>query len=213
MLHRIRNLLVPQGKFRIAPLSRGIPRCEIRALEDADIGACEHIYRLNEPAHFPDGYFPRFSAWLRQRHALILVVKSDGEVRGLGGISAQKQTDIHFAALSFGMVHPSHHRLGYGSALLLARLSLLQPEHLNLVMLSTVRGSETFYRRFGFSHVHSVQTSNGSHEDHYVARVSENDRKRCVASLRGAHVSPALLNMPIPGFAALAAGLPGTASP
>ncbi|MFS2033034.1 GNAT family N-acetyltransferase [Polaromonas sp. CT11-55] len=173
-------------------------------MRDSDVEACEEIYRLNESSHFPNGYFPRFSDWLRNRRALIVVAEAGGSVHALGGISEQEHEGNHVAGLSFGMVHPSHHRRGYGTALLLSRLSLLKTaKPASLVMLTTTRGSETFYGRFGFKHYHSLQATSQYREDHYFAKVSASDRSRCLAALAGLHLSPALFTMEVPSFASL----------
>ncbi len=146
------NLLVPKGYFRLAGGGRNLPACDIRLLRDADFEVCEDIYRLNEAAHFPEGYFGRFSKWLRNRNSLILVAEVDGAVLGLGGINFQEQAGQHFVALSFGMVHPAHQRQGLGSTLLLSRLALIDAQTGPITaMLTTVGGSEAFCGRFGFS--------------------------------------------------------------
>jgi hypothetical protein len=55
------------------------------------------------------------------------------------------------AVLSYGMVHPKHHGRGIGTALLLARLALLNPNRLSYyVCIFALKKSIGFYRRFGF---------------------------------------------------------------
>lgn len=110
MLQRLKDFFVPAGKFRIVPRAPKLPECKIRTLQASDIDACELIYKLNEPKRFPPGYFSKFSTWLRNGHALVLVAEQHGSIRALGGINAQEQDGRHFACLSFGMVHPAYHR-------------------------------------------------------------------------------------------------------
>ena len=205
MFDRFTRLLQPKDRFRIPATKRELPSCEVRLLQDADFAACEAIYRLNEPGRFPDGYFPRFSDWLRNRRALILVAESEGEIRGLGGINAEERVGKQFAALSFGMVHPAHQRAGFGTTLLLARLALLDDpgNGRSTVMLSTVGGSETFYGRFGFRYLQTFPDPGGYEGDTYIAKLVSTDRKRCLSVLRHARVSPALLNASVPAFASL----------
>ena len=105
MFQRIKDFFVPTGRFRIVPRPGGLPDCRLRLLQEQDIEACEAIYRLNEPLHFPPGYFSTFSAWLRERRALIVVAEQEGVVRALGGINAQLHGHLHLGCLSFGMVH------------------------------------------------------------------------------------------------------------
>lgn len=191
MLQRIKDFFVPAGQFRMAPRRGGFPDCNIRLLREDDIEACEAIYRLNEPIHFPTGYFAQFSDWLRHRRSLIMVAEQEGAVLALGGVNAQEQGGRHVACLSFGMVHPAHHRQGFGTALLLARLALLRTtQQFSFVALTTVGGSETFYGRFGFSFVRAIQATPEYLEKHYVVRLSERDKAQCAGALAGIWAPP-----------------------
>ena len=168
-----------------------MPKCTIRLLREGDLEACEAIYRLNEPAHFPPGYFPKFADWLRNGRALILVAEQDGAVRALGGVNAQDRDGRYIASLSFGMVHPAYHRQGFGTALLLARLALLQStKEYSFACLTTAGGSETFYGRFGFSFVNAVQATPEYLQRHYVVRVSTQDKARCAKALEAIFAAP-----------------------
>ncbi len=181
-----------------------IPQCKVRILVDADIEACEEIYRLNEPTHFPSGYFPKFSEWLRNRRSLVLVVEQDGAIRAFGGINAQDQNGYFFSALSFGMVHPEFHRTGFGTVLLLARLSLLKTGRpVSLVTLTTTGGSDTFYGRFGFKFVRAVQATPEYLEQHYVVSVSTQDTALCLNALKAVWTLPDPDDIEMPDFASL----------
>ncbi len=202
MFERLTNLFLPKDAFRIP--TREMPSCDIRLLRESDYTACEDIYRLNETGHFPEGYFPRFSDWLRHHRALILVAEVACGIRGFGGINAEVREGRRFVALSFGMVHPTHHRAGFGTTLLLARLSLLARQNMPCqAILSTVGGSETFYGRFGFRYLNSIPDQGGYAGDTYIARLTDRDLKRCAAMLRRARLSADVLNASIPSFASL----------
>jgi GNAT superfamily N-acetyltransferase len=202
MFERLTSLFHPKDGFHIP--RRRLPSCEIRPLLESDYASCEAIYRLNEAARFPAGYFPRFSDWLRNHRALILVAEVAGEIRGLGGINAEDRAGKHFAALSFGMVHPEHQRAGFGTTLLLARLALLASRNDRCtVMLSTVEGSETFYRRFGFRYLTSVPDQGGYAGDTYIVSLTVDDSRHCAATLSRARLMVTALNAPIPSFSNL----------
>jgi predicted N-acetyltransferase YhbS len=205
VLHRLRNFFLPSGYFRIARPLHGLPDCYIRPVRDTDFDRCEEIYRANELAHFPQGYFPRFSTWLRDQRALILVAETNGVVEAVCGVSAQEQEGHHFAALSFGMVHPSVHKRGYGTALLLARLSLLRTaKHRTIVILTTTGGSERFYKRFGFKFIRSLHPTPAYREDHYFANVTAVDRVRCADFLcQSVSLSSEFANRELPDFSRL----------
>ena len=201
MLSQIRNFFIPQGHFRMARRSP-LPKCNVRLLLEADIEKCEEIYRLNEATHFPPGYFPKFSAWLRNREALVIVVEQDNVVRGFGGINAEVQNGHHCAALTFGMVHPQHQQQGFGTTLLAARLALLHKAACSsFVFLTTTGGSENFYGRFGFKFVHALQASPHYLQKHYLVKVSAKDKARCVATLHSLSVQSGVFEAGLPSFA------------
>jgi predicted N-acetyltransferase YhbS len=204
MFERLASLFLPRDAFRIPHSRRPLPTCGVRSLRESDYSACEEIYRSNEAGRFPEGYFPRFSDWLRNHRALIVVAEVAGEVRGLGGINSEERAGQRFAALSFGMVHPEHHQSGFGTTLLLSRLSLLSLQGKRCtVMLSTVGGSETFYGRFGFRYLQSIPDQGGYAGDTYIARLAHGDPERCALKLNRARLAPELWERPIPSFAAL----------
>lgn len=176
-----------------------MPKCTIRRLQESDVEVCETIYRLNEPGRFPAGYFQKFADWLRNGNSLILVAEQDGDVRAFGGVNAQDRDGRYVAYLSFGMVHPAHHRQGFGTVLLLARLAMLKTtKEFSYAVLTTVGGSETFYERFGFSFFRAIQVTPEYLQKHYVVRLSKLDRARCSAELAEIWTQPLLDGCELP---------------
>ncbi|KAI1694045.1 acetyltransferase (GNAT) family domain-containing protein [Ditylenchus destructor] len=141
MLERLRQFLAEKYRFRIPIRADVLPRCTIRLLEEKDFATCESIYLLNEPGRFPQGLFPHFADWLRNGKTLMLIAEVDGQIRGFGGVNAQEEDGKHFVWLSFGMVHPDHHRTGFGTTLLLARLALAESRHDRCTALLTTTGA------------------------------------------------------------------------
>lgn len=199
MLQIIRNLFLPSNRFRIPSPTKELPECDIRSLRDSDVETCERIYQLNESARFPPGYFPRFSDWLRNRRALILVAESGEVVRGVGGLTVGMQAEHYVAVLSFGMIHPSYQRQGLGTTLLLARLALLRPPTgMAVATMTNVGGSETFYRRFGFRQYHTSIEPAGNKFKHSAVRMLAADQDRCWKALQRVRMAPDLRDISIP---------------
>lgn len=204
MLTWLRQRWRGPGRFALPAGPRRLPACTLRLLADEDIPACEALYRLNEPDRFPPGYFGCFSDWLRQRRALILVAEVGGQVRGLGGVNMDMVGPLAYAALTFGMVHPAAHRQGFGTALLLARLSLLPlPARHWTVLLTTTGGSETFYRRFGFHPTPTTRDNQDLAMEHHQVHLWPAGRAACIAALHRSAISLSLPDTPIPCLAAL----------
>jgi len=177
-----------QAKFRF-PKSQPLPRCRVRPAKERDFAACEEIYRLNEPGRFPAGYFNHFSKWLRLRRDLFVVAEAGGRILACGGLNVDTRAVADAAALNFGMVHPEHHRQGFGTALLLARLATLaQPDVRWLISISTTGGSETFYRRFGFRRLGRFAGRHGEQFVHYYVTLYRNQWQACRALLECATI-------------------------
>jgi ribosomal-protein-alanine N-acetyltransferase len=142
------------GRARFSPsvAAERMPPALVRPFSRSDADACCEIFKLNQPAHFPDGFLPEFLETLQSETHLYLVVENCGEVVGLGGIYLTPELSGG-SSLVFGLVHPNWHRQGFGSALLLARLSVLpKPTPRSWVHLSSGGTSDNYFQRFGFEH-------------------------------------------------------------
>ena len=148
-----------------------VPPVVIRELREDDLDACYRIYSENAPGHFPEGYFKHFENDLASDGYLWLVIEEAGVPIGVGGISIHGD-DEAVAALSFGMIRPDRHGMGYGSALLLARVAALpQPDPLMRIFMSSVEGSVGFYKKFGFAFVKRFQMDENTELDWYYVQI------------------------------------------
>ena len=130
-------------------IERYIRPLQFRLYTPNDFNECVALYTSNEPEHVPDGYRPHFEQWLADGRTLILIAESSGVPVACGGVAYQNSYDV--AALSFGIVHSQHHRNGFGTTLLAARLALLEPATYGCtVAMEVTSASFSFYRRFGF---------------------------------------------------------------
>jgi N-acetylglutamate synthase-like GNAT family acetyltransferase len=139
---------------RFVPLiaAERIPPAVVRPLIRNDVDSCCEIFKLNQPNHFPDGFLPEFLETLHSETHLYLVAETAGEIVGVGGIYLNPEL-WGSSSLVFGLVHPNWHRQGFGSTLLLARLSVLpKPAPRTWVYLSSGGTSDDYFKRFGFEH-------------------------------------------------------------
>jgi GNAT superfamily N-acetyltransferase len=98
----------------------------IRKYTSQDREACLEIYRANlEAGLIPDRYENEFLTELDSGDTLTLVIAVDGQVLGCGSVRYFWDAGRSCANLSFGLIHPDHHRKQLGSYLLVSRLSLL----------------------------------------------------------------------------------------
>jgi len=97
------------------------------------------------------GYDGLFAEWLRSGKSLFVIIEAEGRVVAFGGINAMQRKWLNLASLTFGMVHPDHHRKGFGTILLFARLALLPrtllPQFHRIVAHHTA-GTEYFHVSF-----------------------------------------------------------------
>jgi predicted N-acetyltransferase YhbS len=124
---------------------------QTRAYIPADHDSCVQIYLNNEPGRLPTGVAPEFELFLERNDYLKLVCCIDGAVTAVGGIGLLPGLLASKAWLVFGLVDPSFHGRGIGTALLLARLAALpRPRRPVRLLLSNVPGAVGFFARFGF---------------------------------------------------------------
>lgn len=127
---------------RLSPLS-------FRCFNPSDLPACLELYTLNEPGRFPEGVKRQYEQWLKAQRDCVLVAEREGRVIASGGISRVFRENI--AILCFGLVHPAFQGRGFGAALVLARLALLNPSTpAYAVLICAVPQSIGYYRRLGF---------------------------------------------------------------
>jgi GNAT superfamily N-acetyltransferase len=166
-------------RFDPTPADGRIPKLNLSSFNSSDTDACINIYRLNEAAHFPPGLLGEFKRTLSAYGTRFVVARYETEVVGIGGIAPWRRGPLHVVPLVFGMVHPQWQRRGVGSALLLARLaSLPEPKPYWRVSLSPLRGSQSFYARFGFTYAGSLPYLH-LHTDWHDLHLYADEWRRC----------------------------------
>lgn len=140
-------------------LTRRIPDdIALRAYTPTDRGACLAIYADNEaenkPGRIPPGFRSQFAQTLDRPDYLKLVLCRGDRAAAVGAIARfPRSMSFAYVWLAFGLVHPTLHGQGLGTALMLARLaSLPEPVEPTRVVLSNTISSEGFVKRFGFEY-------------------------------------------------------------
>ena len=137
----------------VRPVGARLQPARVRLVEPSDVDRCLEIQQACEGRFYPHGYRESFRDCLIGGKGLYLVVERHGVVAGCGGIEPVEHPNQ--AVFHFDMVHPDFHGQGLGTALLLARVAMLdlrrQP---GLVLMNVPVDSLGFYRRFGFGAVH-----------------------------------------------------------
>ena len=192
-------------RFRIRGNLESLPTCHIRLLTERDYGSCKAIYQLNEAGHFPVGYDGLFAEWLRSRKSLFVIIEAEGRVVAFGGINAMQRKWLNLASLTFGMVHPDHHRKGFGTILLFARLALLPRTLLPWqVLLSPGLTSGSFYSQFGFRFLSRDRDHTGRQVDTFAEVLRSAQRAEFDRKLSTISISPEVRLAVIPPMTALA---------
>jgi GNAT superfamily N-acetyltransferase len=154
-----------------------------RRLAVADVPGCLELYALNELGRFPEGFVDEYEKTIREPTSYFLVVESEGRIIASCGLLYWVRENV--SVFCFGMVRPSHQGKGIGTALLLARLALLNPKRpAYRVLIFAVEKSFGFYQRFGFMNVQPWRDIHG--QKHPLGRldVTSSQVRRCRALLR-----------------------------
>jgi N-acetylglutamate synthase-like GNAT family acetyltransferase len=149
----------------------------------ADLPQCMELYALNEPGRFPIGVSESYKKSLTEQASYYLVAEREGQIIASGGLSYWKRQD--FAILCFGLVRPSHQGKGIGTALVLARLALLNPKRPEYhVLIFAVEKSVQFYQRFGFRGFLPWQDLHGDQHPSGHLLVTRSEIRKCRALLQ-----------------------------
>jgi len=201
LVMRIGRELRERYRFVIPVSKSPLPGCLVRPATAADYDSCEAIYRLNEPEHFPDGYFDRYSKSLREGRNLVLVIETDGQIRACGAVA--RYANAQRVVLAYGMVHPAFQKKQFGTTLLLARLAALpEPSDRWAILMSTVGGSHTFFERFGFDRLGSFPHEGGRAFDWYCSWLYRRDWEDCRSELAKSSIELRLAGAVVPETAA-----------
>lgn len=188
LLERLRG-----GALRL-PASAPVPAgTRVRPLRPADHAVCGSIYRLLEARHFPPGCFPDFDTWLRRGEGMRAGIEVEGRLVAFGSILVHDFGLVRWGHLAYGMVHPEWHRRGLGTLLLLSRIACLPDRAFPLRLeIATSRGSDTFFRRFGFVYQrHDPITACGL--DVHGIQLQRSDHERARRRVPAAMIDPALV--------------------
>ena len=160
----------------------------------------------------PPGYYDDFCDCLKTGSSLFLVCEVDGRILGVGGIS-MNQGENNCASLCYGLIHPAHHKEGFGTVMLLARLALLPvPDGRWFTFMLTVKGSATFYQRFGFSGELMVDDRNNEMWQ-YSTLIDPGCLQQCREALAAASITIDTKGVMIPPIAVRTPEPPAEAAP
>lgn len=152
-------------------------QCHVRIIQDSDYPRLEEIYLQHEGKTLPVGYFNEFRGTIRDDAVIYLVAERDGLVVGGGGIA--NYVPGSYASLTFGVVAAEHTRKGYGTALLAARLLLVDPGTVGCeIDVVATEWSVGFFTRLGFHWLGHEQDELGNRLSHGTQMVYPGDRRR-----------------------------------
>ena len=122
----------------------------LRNYIDEDHSFCMNILDSNTPRYFASQDREAFHAFLAVPSRTYSVLEDhEGVIVGCGGISTRKQG--HEGILTWGMIHATQQRQGWGCILTLARLSQLSKiSSVKTITLNTSQETVGFYEKLGF---------------------------------------------------------------
>ncbi|MEL7023284.1 MAG: GNAT family N-acetyltransferase [Pseudomonadota bacterium] len=150
MLTYLRKLLRPSGRFDPSVARSPVAAVQLRGYSKSDLDACLAIYSANYSDLPIAKYRDEFAGALELPSCAWLVAHQGNDVLGVDGIRLEA-TNTRNASLLFGMVHPSAHGQGIGTALLLSRICCLpRPDAWTKIEMTSAGVSTGFYKQFGF---------------------------------------------------------------
>ena len=122
----------------------------LRKYSNADRSFCINILESNTPRYFTYQDREDFCAFLEAPPGIYNVLEDDEDaIIGCGGISTRKQGQE--GILTWGMIHATRQRQGWGRYLTLARFSQLSEiSSVKTITLNTSQETVGFYEKLGF---------------------------------------------------------------
>jgi hypothetical protein len=149
---------------------------------------------------FPVGLLENFAESIRCKTGpLYLVVEIKEKITACGGIFVDSEGET--TGLMYGVVHRDHQRRGFGTALLLARVSVLPKPQRNwdsILTMTTAGPSASFYQRFGFRLKFHYVHPFGPELDYYDSRLNDAGWEDCSQHLARSPVAFDKTNVTVP---------------
>ena len=174
--------VLPKVSTLAAQIKEKATRCTVRECQPIEHERCLEIYRSNEGTFIAPGHIGEFTDFLSEPISYFFVVEdSGGQIVGCGGVELPAQNP-ELAGLTFGMIDSAHHRKGFGTSLLGARIAVLDEE--SVIGMETSLEAVGFYARYGFEldSVTPDRLGKGNDYGNLILDVSEDDK----SSVRGA---------------------------
>ncbi|HTE27407.1 GNAT family N-acetyltransferase [Flavitalea sp.] len=132
----------------------------IRPYDKYDADACVQCFQSNIPTFFTELETKDYRRWLNEVWNAVsgtppdealsyYVILSHDQVVGCGGFAIDKEKkQVVFA---WGLVHNRHHKKGFGKALSLYRINIIEGEYPDFdIVLDTTQHTYGFFERLGF---------------------------------------------------------------
>ena len=109
-----------------------------------------HLFDMNSPDYFAPEEHSGLVKYLSSELEDYYVIEADRKIYASGGINYFKKEKI--ARLSWDLVHPDHHRKGFGKSLVKYRLELLKHNtDVERIVVRTSQMASPFYEKMDFN--------------------------------------------------------------
>ncbi|MGY5847382.1 GNAT family N-acetyltransferase [Salegentibacter sp. HM20] len=141
----------------------------IRNYDQKDRAAILDIFRLNAPEYFDPSEENDLKYYLENELEDYFVIESEEKVLGAGGINYEQPAT---AVISWDLIHPDYHKMGFGRHLLEHRLQKLRKDNrVDQVIVRTSQLAYKFYASAGFKLEHTKQNYWAKNFDLYYMRL------------------------------------------
>lgn len=143
----------------------------IRPYKPSDKTSLIKLIRLNTPKYFAPSEEDWFSDFLDKEVEDYFVIENNNNIVGCGGVNYEKGENI--AVLSWGMIHPNHHKQGLGSFLTKHRINHVKTVcSAKRIIVRTSQHTYGFYLKMGFTLTKTKENHWGPGLDLYYMEMS-----------------------------------------
>ena len=123
-----------------------IPKLEFQKYIDSKYEECLELFELNCPTYFAEEERKDYKQFLEHDRDVYLLGYENGSLICCFGVTEHNKD---LCSLSWIMVHPKHHKSGFGNEMMSYFISYAREKNKKTAMISTSQYANNFFEKYG----------------------------------------------------------------
>ena len=135
-----------------------MPKLEFQKYIASKYEECLELFELNCPAYFAEEERKGYRKFLEHNNDLYLLGYENGSLICCFGITEHNEDSC---SLSWIMVHPKHHKNGFGNEMMAYFISYAKEKNKKTAMISTSQHANSFFKKYGAREIAFIENGLG----------------------------------------------------